>query len=135
MGQVLHVMETNATLHGGTYTCVVLNDAGFGLNVGVLHVTPIFHEVPQDIETVSGSNVQFSCQAESFPYPAYRWERSLNGGDFETIDVANENILTFNPVNYSDAGIYRCVAVSNNETHNVSMLVSPTAILYGKLSR
>ena len=133
-GQVLTISDVNATLHGGTYFCVVLNDAGYDVATGVLFVTVTFTQQPTDIKTTVNMNVEFTCEAQSFPHPSYSWERLIDGG-FVNEERGNTTTLSFMPVSYSDAGVYRCVATSSNGSEVISTLGSDNATLYGEFNR
>ena len=132
-GQLLTITNANATLHGGTYFCIVLNYAGWDVDSGVLFVTVIFTQQPTDIKTTVNMNVEFTCEAQTFPYPSYSWERLIDGG---FVNEKHENMtkLSFMPVSYSDAGVYRCVATSSNGSEVISTLGSDNATLYGELN-
>ena len=131
--QLLTISDVNATLHGGTYFCVVLNDAGYDVGTGVLFVTVTFTQQPTDIKTTVNMNVEFTCEAQSFPHPSYSWERLMDGG-FVSDERGNMTTLPFMPVSYSDAGVYRCVATSSNGSEVISTLGSDNATLYGELN-
>ena len=76
-------------------------------------------------------NVKFTCEAQSFPHPTYNWERLIDGG-FVKDERGNMTTLSFMPVSYNDAGVYRCVATSSNESKVISTLGSDNATLYGE---
>ena len=132
-GQLLTISDVNAALHGGTYFCIVLNDAGYDVATGVLYVTVKFTQQPTDIKTIVNMNVEFTCEAQSFPHPSYSWERLIDGG-FVNEEHGNTTTLSFMPVSYSDAGVYRCVATSSNGSEVISTLGSYNATLYGELN-
>ena len=132
-GQILTISDVNATLHGGTYFCIVLNDAGYDVTTGVLFVTVAFTQQPTDIKTTVNMNVEFTCEAQSSPTPSYSWERLIDGG-FVKDEHGNMTTLSFMPVSYNDAGVYRCVATSNNGSEVISTLGSDNATLYGELN-
>ena len=133
-GQVLTISDVNATLHGGTYFCVVLNDAGYAVATGVLFVTVTFTQQPTDIKTTVNMNIEFTCEAQSFPHPSYSWERFIDSG-FVKDERGNMATLSFMPVSYNDAGVYRCVATSSNGSEVISILSSDNATLYGELNK
>ena len=78
-------------------------------------------------------NVKFTCEAQSSPLPSYSWERLIDGG-FLKDERENMTTLSFISVSYSDAGVYRCVATSNNGSKVISTLGSDNATLYGELN-
>ena len=109
---------------GGEYTCVVSNDAGSENATAVLYIMPRIVQNPVDIFTRNGSTVNFTCIADGFPAPEYRWETpgGTNPGSGSgaqegllaglVIDVVTDPILKFMPVVFGDEGIYRCVVTS-----------------------
>ena len=122
-----YVIENlNATQHGGTYYCVVMNEAGYDISTSVVYVTPAFVVEPEDIKTTNGSTVAFNCEAQSFPFPAYSWEKDSS----TELEGENEQTLEFDPVTFNDFGNYSCIA-----SINVSGVVSEArsvATLFGK---
>lgn len=105
------VFMINATEDGGSYECVVMNDAGFDVAVTNLYVRPIIVKHPQNVEFTSGEQINLSCQAESFPYPEYRW-RMLNTHtnlQFEDIRSQINSDLMLN-ASHLNFGIYLCCA-------------------------
>ena len=113
--------SVNATENGGTYTCVVVNVAGFDSDEVLLLVQPTITRQPENVLTSVRENISLSCQADSFPPPTYSWFRQTTEGDF--IVSENEPRLTlanggkdilFNGVDYSDAGSYFCRASSSS---------------------
>ena len=128
-GMYLLISNVNATLHGGTYFCVAINEAGYGISMSTLYVTPAFVTQPQDVKTTNGSTVEFNCEAQSFPSPSYRWEKL---SPTMPIVGAEDRFLEFDPVLFHDFGDYHCVAFTNvsgmlNETE------SDNATLFGKI--
>jgi len=131
MDPVLNLTNITAPENGGEYICVAVNDAGAGLSTSTLYVVPEFIEEPQDIKTENGSVESFSCLAESFPFPEYQWERYVNG-QYEALSGEDGTVLEFDPVSYTDAGVYRCV-VTNTINNTLNTIVSQNATLYGKI--
>lgn len=130
-GSVLNIYNVDALLHGGTYFCVVVNEAGFGTASADLYVTPRIIEHPMNRDYFSGSSpASLTCLAVSHPSPGYRWEKL--GSSNEYMEVAgDESTLNLGPVSYSTNGFYRCVAFINltnilNET--VSNVATVTGI-------
>lgn len=114
-GAILTIDVVNATLNGGKYYCVVLNDAGFGIDSSTLYINPRFLTVPESlILTSNGTMEDLMCVAESFPLPQYQWVKYENS---ETLNVgSNSSLLDFNPIKFGDEGIYRCIVTSNGTT-------------------
>ena len=65
--------SVNATENGGTYTCVVVNVAGYDSDEVELFVQPTITRQPESVLTLAGGNVSLSCEADSFPAPSYSW--------------------------------------------------------------
>ena len=109
-GTILFIESINATLNGGSYECVVINEAGLGRNDTTLYVRPVITEQPMDVETEVDNIVTLSCIADSFPAPEYQWEMmNRTSGEFEQIDGETNTTLVFNYIGYDDYGRYRCV--------------------------
>ena len=131
---ILILMDIDAS-SGGSYTCTVSNLAGSDSATTTLYVAPYFVTHPENVETSNKSEVNITCQAESFPDPEYMWMRDGDSSPVRegvvTADMPNS--LGFRPVLFGDEGVYTCVAsitigtVVHNET-------SDTAILTGKFS-
>ena len=113
MDTTLNISTITATEDGGSYECVVINDAGFDVATGNLYVRPNFVEHPMDMEPSTGDNITLTCRAESFPSPQYRWEmmnRTTNM--FEPVTGATSNVLELNSIEFSNFGMYRCCATA-----------------------
>ena len=122
--------SVNATENGGTYTCVVVNVAGFNSDEVLLLVQPTITRQPENVLTFMGENISLSCQADSFPPPTYAWFRQATEGDIIiiiplVIIIVSENEsrlmlanggkdLLFSGIDYSDAGSYFCRANSSS---------------------
>ena len=112
-GPLLSISSVNATEDGGSYTCVVVNQAGFDTASVVLYVRPLIVEHPQDQLTSVRENFTLSCRAESFPYPEYYWEKyNTTSQTYQPLPGESSNVLEFNEVQFSDYGVYRCVATA-----------------------
>ena len=113
MDTTLNISTITATEDGGSYECVVINDAGFDVATGNLYVRPNFVEHPMDMEPSTGDDITMTCRAESFPSPQYRWEmmnRTTNM--FEPLTGATSNVLELNSIEFSNFGMYRCCATA-----------------------
>ena len=104
---LLEIMSVNAS-YGGSYQCVVFNDAGFEIVDTNLSVAPLFIVQPQSINREVDEYTNFTCEAVSFPDPYYQWQRYMDG-QFEDIPDANTSMLIF-LVDFDSYGMYRCVA-------------------------
>ena len=130
MNPVFNLTNITAPENGGEYICIAVNDAGAGMSTSTLYVIPEFLQEPQDIKTEDGVVESFTCLAESFPFPVYQWERLVNG-ELEVVSGENGTVLQFNPVSYTDAGVYRCV-VTNTINNTLNTIESQNATLFGK---
>ena len=108
-GTILFIESINATLNGGSYECVVINEAGLGRNDTTLYVTPVITQQPMDVETLANLTVTLTCIADSFPAPVYQWEMNRTSGEFEQIDGETNTTLVFDSIDYEQYGTYRCV--------------------------
>ena len=92
---------------GGSYTCVVSNAAGDDSEAATLYIQPYIVTQPEDVLTTNGSEVNFTCEAESFPAPQYQWI------DVETMEIVSmAQTLTFSPAVFGDEGRYVCMATA-----------------------
>ena len=122
---VFHVVNT----HGGNYSCTANNLAGAITGTILLIVRPVV--VPQQVFARNGDNVSLTCVVQSFPEPFFIWEKYVDSNDSDSIEdefsssfESGENTitassLTFDPIQYGNAGVYRCV-VSFNATLEAS---------------
>ena len=112
MSSSLALMNVSAA-DGGVYTCMVTNSAGVNNATTYVFIAPYFTTQPQDMGGASGDVVNLMCEAEAFPLPTYQWSRVDGGMLFQQTDT---NVLTFNPLNYGDAGNFFCTATSNGNS-------------------
>ena len=109
----LTISSINATVDGGNYMCVVVNQAGQENASVTLYVRPLIVEQPRNQLTSQGSNATLSCRADSFPSPRYEWEKfNTTSQEFELLTGEFARTLEFNPVEFDDFGEYRCVATA-----------------------
>ena len=129
-GTILFIESINATLNGGSYECVVINEAGLGRNNTTLYVRPVITEQPMDVETEVDNIVILTCIADSFPAPEYQWEMMNRiSGEFEPIDGETDTTLVFDYIDYDDYGTYRCEVT----TPTINMVItSEEAVITGK---
>lgn len=122
------VNAVNGSL-GGEYSCVVFNKAGYGVDTVVLYVSPIVLTQPVDHYTQNGTSVELVCVGDSYPPPAYQWQK-MNSVSMEFEDLAGKNssYLTFASTQYNDHGIYRCIILSNG----LPSVISESSIITGK---
>ena len=114
--------SVNATENGGTYTCVVVNVAGFDSDEVELLVQPTITRQPESVLTFQGDNISLSCEADSFPPPSYSWFRQTEEGEVVAVTEdaprltlnSSSGDLFFYGVEYSDAGFYFCRASSSS---------------------
>ena len=120
------LLNVNATIHGGTYTCVVRNEAGTESATSVLNVVPLTIAQPSDIATDNGTSASFVFVVEAYPPASYTWE-FLDGEFGSTTTGSFTNTLSFSPVVFGNEGRYRCSASSDREVVQ-SNLVTLTGI-------
>ena len=122
-GPVLTLSNVNSSV-GGTYYCVVVNEAGFGSDTVNLYITPKMITHPVGINTVvGGSSRTMTCMADSFPDSKYCWEkRSTLEDEYSEVPDSEGSLLEFDPISNSNKGYYRCIAYTN-----VSSIVNETA--------
>ncbi len=108
---------------GGTYTCVISNEAGSATATTGLLIVPEILSQPFNITTSAGVTRSLTCLAVGFPEPTYHWEKLMDGnrdllnmsaggpGLMDVFGVLNvtSRELNFDPVGYEDFGVYRCV--------------------------
>ena len=97
---------------GGDYSCTANNLAGSITATTLLIVRP--EVVPQQVLARNGDNISLTCLTQSIPEPSFIWENidrndgnSLSIGSGENTET--DSSLTFEPIQYENAGIYRCV--------------------------
>ena len=97
---------------GGYYTCIVRNAAGSENATVAVYIIPRINRQPTDILTNNGTMENFTCLAEGFPDPLYRWEKLEMPGSSSgsVIPSATDSLLEFSPVVFGDEGYYLCVA-------------------------
>ena len=120
---VLALTDITAPTNSGTYYCVVLNNAGYGIDSSILFVVPYFVTHPQNVELEQMQTLTLTCVAEGFPSPSIQWEKMNRvTGMFETISGENSTVFMINSVAFSDFGMYRCVAsnVINGVEYNTN---------------
>ena len=89
-------------------------------------VAPEISETPEDLTTVEGRDVVFSCVVEGNPSPSVTWtknEQRLNftaNSRLNASSTNNNHTLTITDVHRSDAGQYRCVANNSVNTSTSS---------------
>ena len=124
----LEIMSVNAS-HGGSYQCVVFNNAGFETVDTNLSVAPLFIVQPQSIDRKVNEYTNLTCEAVSFPNPYYQWQRYIDG-QFENISDANTSMLMLQVASDS-YGLYRCVAsIPGAEEYSNEALVTGNNIGY-----
>ena len=126
--QALELRNINAS-HGGSYTCLVINDAGFGVNCTIVYIRPYFIEQPdENIFSKNLDPVTVTCRAESFPEPTFQWEKMNSSGYFQEIPGETNSTLVFSSVGYDDFGNYQCVV--RTAVLDIT-LISNTSTLHG----
>ena len=119
----LKISSVNHT-HGGEYLCTANNSAGDITATTLLLVQPVVE--PEEALAKNGDNLTLICLVQSFPEPSYVWEMLRDSSDsdsfpdeFRFVSGSGENMmathphLNFEPVQYGDAGTYRCMVDIN----------------------
>ena len=106
---MLSISVNSGSGDGGYYTCVVTNAAGSGSDAVSVYVRPDITTQPTNINTMDGTNANFSCAADGFPMPTFSWEKEDGNSFTKVMDAANRT-LRFNPALFSNEGRYRCIA-------------------------
>ena len=116
----MNLSNVSVSENGGRYTCTVRNLAGIETVTRTVNFLPQFIEEPSDVVADVNESVILSVVAEGFPYPNFQWQR-LTNGEFMNLDEENTTTLEFEPIKYSDAGIYRCVisSIVNNTEQKI----------------
>ena len=112
---------------GGSYTCLVENEAGVSEATAVLSVPLYISGEQVGLNTSNGSMENITCMIEGFPI-TYVWEKmgevnvsdsSANGSgsmmmpEVTYSPVLMGRILEFNPILFGAEGVYRCVAIGD----------------------
>ena len=130
----LTISVTSAS-NGGDYLCQVSNLAGRdNIDTANLYVGPMIKSAPTNITATIDTTVMFTCAAYGFPLPTYSWEREDSGNFTDIVGAISQN-LTFNSVQFSNAGGYRCSATvffPKGSSISMKSVVSATAILTRK---
>ena len=123
------VLENVNASHGGSYYCVVINDAGFEVVSTIVYIRPYFiEENVKNVYTKTMVPVTLTCGAESFPDPNFQWEKMNSSGYFQEISGETNSTLVFSSVGYNDFGNYRCVV--RTAVLDIT-LISNTSTLHG----
>ena len=127
---MLTLSNVNSSV-GGTYYCVVVNEAGFGTDSVNLYITPkiITHPMSRNYTSAGTPSSALVCQADSFPEPQYRWEKLHSNGKYNGQPGKSYTLDFESVISYDDNGYYRCIAYTNvsgiiNETASDPAIVS-----------
>ena len=129
-GSTLTIDSADELLNGTSFTCLVINDAGFGMEKTTLYVKlPVVTASPFIVLASDGEEVVLSCSANSLLSTNYTWEfQNKSTGVFEA-NIGSDSSLVFNSISYKDYGTYRCTVTASgiNQT-----LVSNTVTIASK---
>jgi hypothetical protein len=115
--------------HGGDYACIATNIAGSITAMTLLIVRP--DVIPQQVLARNGDNVSLICSAQSLPEPSFTWKNVGNNDSDSIPDIFSSSIgsgentttnssLIFEPIQYQNAGVYRCVVNFNAAALEIS---------------
>ena len=120
--------------------CTANNSAGDVTATTLLLVRPVVE--PNKVLAKNGDNITLMCLVQSFPEPSYVWEMFRDSNDSDTfpdefrfVPGSGENMmvtypyLNFEPVEYGDAGVYRCMVNING-----TWLFSDKVLLAGEIN-
>ena len=134
--EMLEVWSVSSTLtisdvtaaDGGSYACLVENEAGVSEATAVLSVPLYISGEQVGLNTSNGSMENITCMIEGFPI-TYVWEKmdgvnvsdsaSASGSGSGSMMMPEETyspvmmgqVLEFNPILFGAEGVYRCVAL------------------------
>ena len=131
------VLESIVGDDGGEYTCIAINEAGFGNDTVTLYIFPNITRQPVNQYVQSGDTVTLYCEADSFPPPIYQWERRNETGHFVAISGETNTNLTITDIEYEQFGDYRCVAttliINKTATSNAAVIIGKCSIVNFKI--
>ena len=128
--QTLVLYNINGSF-GGTYDCLIINNAGFGIDSSILFIIPEFVVHPQDKELKQMQTLRLKCEVEGFPFPYIQWEKkNRETGIYEETPCVDVTEFFISSVAFSDFGMYRCVAtnVINGVEYNATSLAALVTI-------
>ena len=128
----------NSSFDGGSYTCLVINEAGIGREESILYVRPVITVQPMDVLTLAGEQVVLTCFADSFPPPQYQWEMmNRSTGMFDRLQEENGTSLVLESIEFKQYGRYRCKAIIpiiNVNTSSNEVIITGEIINYYETS-
>ena len=126
--QTLVLYNINGSF-GGTYDCLIINNAGFGIDSSILFIIPEIVVHPQRKNLERMQTLILNCEVDGFPFPHIQWEKkNRKSGIYEKTPCVDVTVFIISSVNFSDLGMYRCVAsnVINGVEYNAT---SSTALV------
>ena len=106
---VLYLTNVSVLDNGKEYIATIENNAGTETVTKSVFFLPRINEQPvENVITDANQPVVLSISFSGFPFPSAQWQKS-DMGNFENLPGQNQTTLEFSSIDYSDAGVYRCV--------------------------
>ncbi len=117
---VLSLTNVSVLDNGKEYIATIENNAGTETITKRVFFLPRINEQPvENVVTDANQLVILSISFSGFPFPNVQWQKS-DLGNFENLPEQNQTTLEFSSIDYSDAGVYRCVISSTiNGTYHI----------------
>lgn len=116
---MLPLTNVSGLKDGGLYALIVINNAGFEVVVRRLYFLPRILQQPEDIIAEVNQSVSTNVVIDGTPYPTIEWQKLIEG-EFIAIPGENRTVLQFTSIDYTQAGVYKCLlSVVINKTEYV----------------
>ena len=130
MSSDLELTSINAS-HGGMYECIISNDAGNeALTTNVFIRLYFAEQTLENVYTEVNGNVTLDCNAESYPYPSFQWEKKDDDGAFVSISGETGRYLMFSSVTADVIGEYRCIVTVDELDSSITSNITAVQGMY-----